>query len=314
MITGKPGIGKSDLTDASRIEAGADMHIFHPVVSDPTDFKGLPYAGNGGEACFLPFSDLNRLINATSPLVAFFDDLGQAPASVQAACMQLFLSRKLNGFQISDHVTFLAATNRKQDKAGVTGILEPVKSRFVSIVELEVSTDDWVRWAITKGNMPVELISFIRFRPELLDNFQPTRDITNSPSPRTVANVGKMERANLPAELRREAVKGAAGEAFATEYLAFLDIFKELPNIDRILLNPDKEKVPSEPAALFAVSGALAGKVNEVNADNAFRYINRMPVENATACVKDMTIRKPEIANTKPFALWAADNGNEIFN
>ena len=36
----------------------------------------------------------------------------------------------------SDQVTFIACTNRKTDMAGVTGILEPVKSRFISISEL----------------------------------------------------------------------------------------------------------------------------------------------------------------------------------
>ena len=67
---------------------------------------------------------------------SFLDDLGQAPMSVQAAAMQLILARRINGFKISDKVIFMAATNRREDKAGVTGILEPVKSRFAWIVEL----------------------------------------------------------------------------------------------------------------------------------------------------------------------------------
>lgn len=311
LIKGKPGIGKSDIIEEACLEAKAELIISHPVVSDPTDFKGLPFASNG-EAHFLPFNDLKKLIDAKTPTVFFLDDLGQAPAAVQAACMQLILARKINGFKVSDQVTFLAATNRREDKAAVSGLLEPVKSRFASIIELEVNTEDWVRWALGKGNMPTELIAFIRFRPELLDKFEPTKDIINSPSPRTVAHVGKMQNAGIPKGLEFELFKGAAGEGFAAQYKAFLDIYANLPNIDQICLNPDSVEVPTEPSVLYAVSGALAAKMNDVNAKNVFSYINRLPAEIGVACVKDTVTRNSKIVNTRPYIQWASDKGNLI--
>lgn len=192
LIKGKPGIGKSDIVAQACNKLDVDLIISHPVVSDPTDFKGLPFPGEDGIAHFLPFGDLHSLVTATKETVFFLDDLGQAPASVQAACMQLLLARRINGHKVSDNVTFIAATNRREDRAAVNGLLEPVKSRFASIVELEVNTDDWIQWALN-NNMPTELISFIQFRPELLDNFEPSKDIINSPMPRTVAYVGKMQ-------------------------------------------------------------------------------------------------------------------------
>ncbi len=124
----------------------------HPVVSDPTDFKGLPGI-IGDKAEFLPFGDLRQMIEADKPTIVFLDDLGQAPAVVQAACMQLLLARQINGKKISGHIVFIAATNRREDRAGVTGILEPVKSRFKTILDLEVSADEWTEWAF-KNNMP----------------------------------------------------------------------------------------------------------------------------------------------------------------
>lgn len=314
LIKGKPGIGKSDIIEQACNDAGAELIISHPVVSDPTDFKGLPFADKNGEAHFLPFGDLNKLIHAKKPTVFFLDDLGQAPAAVQAACMQLILARRINGHHVSKEVTFIAATNRKEDKAAVSGLLEPVKSRFASIVELEVDTNDWVKWALTKGNMPTELIAFVRFRPELLSDFKPTKDIVNSPSPRTIHYIGKMQNAGLPADLQFEAFKGAAGEAFAAEYKAFLDIFKNLPNIDQIFLNPDSVPVPTEPAVQYAVSGALASRINDVNATNAFSYINRLPVEIGVACVKDTALRNESITSTRAFIEYAADKGNIILS
>ena len=317
LIKGSPGSGKSDIVDQSTQAAGAHMILSHPVVSDPTDYKGLPFA-SGGEAHFLPFNDLKKLIDAKEPTVFFLDDLGQAPPAVQAACMQLLLARQINGFKISDYVTFVAATNRKEDKAAVSGLLEPVKSRFATIVELEVNTDDWVRWALNKGNMPTELIAFVRFKPELLNDFKATKDIVNSPSPRTVANVGKMQNAGIAnvnksdPEFMYNVFAGAAGEAFAAEYCAFLRIFNDLPNVDQILLNPDKAEVPTEPGVLYAISGAIAGRVNDVNVGNAFRYLKRLPPEITVATVKDTITRKPDITNTRAFITWASDNGNFV--
>lgn len=313
LVTGKPGIGKSDIISKAARLANARLLISHPVVSDPTDYKGLPFASNG-EAMFLPFNDLKKLMNATELTVFFLDDLGQAPAAVQAACMQLILAREINGHKISDKVVFLAATNRKQDKAAVSGILEPVKSRFASIVELEVNTDDWVRWALSDGNMPTELVAFIRYRPELLDTFEPTKEIINGPSPRTISHVGKLQNAGVPTALMYEAFKGAAGEAFATEYKSFLDIYKDLPNIDQIMLAPDKVPVPTEPAVLYAVSGAIAARINDMNASNAFSYIKRLPAEISVACVKDTVTKKPAITSTRGYIEWATANGNFVMN
>lgn len=309
LVKGKPGIGKTDIIKEVARQMGIKCIISHPVVSDPTDYKGLPFANNG-KADFLPFGDLYELIHTTERLIFFIDDIGQAPAAVQAAIMQLLLAREINGHKISDLVVFVAATNRKEDKAGVTGVLEPVKSRFISIVELEVSSDDWVIWALN-NNMPVELIAFIRFRPELLDKFEPSKDIVNSPSPRTVASIGKQTIAgllkipNITKQFEHEVYKGAAGEAFATEYMGFLELFRNMPSVDTIILNPGSAPVPTEPGILYGLSGALAHKMNDNNIDAITQYLERIPGEFAVCTMQDAARRKPALKDTRAFIKWA---------
>lgn len=323
LITGRPGIGKSDIVSSACSLAEADLIISHPVVSDPTDYKGLPFMDaptvtpdplNPGfdkiehTAHFAPFGELKRLINAKKPTVFFLDDLGQAPASVQAAAMQLILARQINGHKVSPFITFIAATNRREDKAGVTGILEPVKSRFCSIVPLDVNTDDWVKWAID-NNMPTELIAFIRFRPAILEEFKPTKDMTNSVSPRTVAQAGKQQAAGLPHDLEFEVFSGAAGEGFASEYMAFLKIFRNLPDVNGIILNPTHAQVPTQADILYALSGALAHRANSQNIGAIIKFLNRTPGEIQVATMKDaITRHNTEITSTKAFIEWAAKN------
>jgi hypothetical protein len=274
LIKGQPGVGKSDIVEQACAAIGADLIFSHPAVSDPTDYKGMPCVTKGGtEAHFLPFGDLNDLIKAAKPTVCFLDDIGQAPHGVQAPLMQLILARRVNGHRISDHVVFCGATNDTSHRAGVNSILEPVKSRWATIVELQPSLDDWCAWALGPGNMPAEIVGFIRFRPELLNKFEPTRELTNSPSPRTVAAVGRWVADGIT---DMEVLAGAAGAGFAAEFLGFLKIYRSLPSIDQILLDPSGAPVPKEPAACYAVAAALTRRFTRKSARAVFTYAARI--------------------------------------
>lgn len=277
LITGAPGIGKSDIVAQAALEAQADLIISHPVVADPTDAKGLPFPSKDGKsATFLPFGELKQALEATKPTCFFLDDLGQASPAVQASYMQLILARRINGHVLSDQVVFVAATNRRTDRAGVQGILEPVKSRFASIVELEPNLDDWVDWAL-ENDQPMELISFLRFRSNLLHAFNPTQDLKNSPCPRTWANAGKLSRLGLDRDVELAAIQGAVGEGAAAEFIGFLQICRDLPPIDGILIDPEGAKIPADkPAAMFAVCTALAERATVANFPRVLRYAERL--------------------------------------
>ncbi|HET6495094.1 MAG TPA: ATP-binding protein [Thermoleophilia bacterium] len=310
LVTGAPGIGKSNIVEQAAAAAGADVILSHPVVSDPTDAKGLPWAEKGAkEATFLPFGEMAQALKATKPTVWFLDDLGQASPAVQASFMQLLLARRVNGHKLPDCVTFVAATNRRADRAGVSGILEPVKSRFTCIVELTPSLDDWCQWAL-RNDIPVELIAFLRFRPDLLNAFKPSADIENSPSPRTWANAAKILGLELSPDLEYAALAGAVGDGAAAELMGFLRMYRELPNIDAILIDPDSEPIPSQPNALYAVVTGLGARVSEENGARVLRYAERLMEagngEFAAVLVRD-TIRKvPAIKETREFVLFAS--------
>jgi hypothetical protein len=306
LSTGSPGIGKSDIIAMAAQQAGANLIISHPAVSDPTDFKGLPWPNADGlSANFIPFGEFNTALKADKLTVWFFDDLGQASPSVQAACMQLFLARRVNGHILPDCITFLAATNRRIDRAGVSGILEPVKSRFVSIVELEPDIDSWCQWAFSHG-IPATLVAFLRYRPELLCKFEATADLTNSPVPRTWANLAKLEALNLPSAIESAAMAGSVGEGASLEYLAFRSMVKSLVNLDAILLNPNKVTIPSKPSELYATVIGLASRANETNFARIATYANRLYTEAdhgefAVLLVRDSIRRDEKIQYTDSF-------------
>ncbi|TCK32540.1 dynein-related subfamily AAA family protein [Paraburkholderia sp. BL8N3] len=310
LITGRPGIGKSDIVEQTAQATDHELLISHPVVEDPTDSKGLPFpSADGTTAKFLPFGDLERAMTARRPLIWFLDDLGQASPAVQAAKMQLLLARRVGEHVLPPQVTFLAATNRRTDNAGVSGILDPVISRFATVVELEPTIDDWTQWAV-RESIPPALIAFLRFRPDLLSVQKTSRDIENAPSPRSWGFVAKTMDV-VPKHLEHISYAGSVGEGAATELVAFLQIFRELPQPDAILLAPDTAMIPTTPSALYAIAAALAARATEANFDRVARYTERLIDEGhrefAALLVRDAVQRTPQIQNS--YAFIAAQGG-----
>lgn len=306
LLTGPPGCGKTSLVEQAAAKIGCDMIVSHPVVSDPTDAKGLPWPDpTKDRATFLPFGELAQAIECEKPTVWMLDDLGQAPAAVQASFMQLLLARRINGHALPDHVTFVAATNRRQDRAGVQGILEPVKSRFAAIVEVEPTVDDWSQWAFDAGHIPPEMVAFLRHRPDILSKFEATADISNTPSPRTWSNCAKMQALGMPSHLRFEAFAGAIGQGAATEYLAYLEMYKSLVSVDQILIDPHTAPIPKKPGELYAIATGLGYRANTTVFPRIAEYADRLNQaghgEFATLTVRDCIRREMAIKTTPAF-------------
>ena len=306
LVVGSPGVGKSQIVEQAAHKAGADLLVSHPAVSDPTDAKGLPWVSpDQVSARFLPFGDLAQAVKATKRTVWFLDDLGQAPASVQASFMQLLLARRVNEHVLPDCVTFVAATNRRTDRANVSGILEPVKSRFGAIVDLESDLDEWCGWAVTHS-ISAQIIAFLRFRPELLNKFSPTADLTNSPIPRTWAHASRLMGLNLAASVLRHAIRGAVGEGAAVELFAFLQVYDELPDLDEIIAKPNGWGfLPKKPATLCAVVTGLAMKATQATLAPIVTYAERMADkghgEFAALLLRDIIRRDQSLMSTPAF-------------
>jgi len=313
LLVGQPGVGKTSIIKQLAEELKYELIIMHPAVSDPTDYKGLPFATPDGKAKFLPFDDLNRLIETDKPTIAFLDDLGQAPASVQAACMQLILERRINGHMISDKVMFTAATNRASDRAGVTPILEPVKSRFVNIIDVDIHVDDWIKWAL-KEDLPIEVIAFVKYCPSALTDWKPEREIKQQPSPRTIEFMARMfATGQVPPAIEFDTYKSIVGEGIAGQFVGFIKVMRELPDPDQCIMSPDTAPVPKSPDAAYALAVTLTRKANANNLGNILKYTSRLQKEYDVLFIKFAIEQNKALANTKAYIKWASENHEEVF-
>jgi DNA polymerase III delta prime subunit len=309
LISGKPGVGKTAIAQAVAEELGYRLIVSHPVIADPTDFKGLPWVCDGN-ADFLPIGEVRQLLEVTDPTIWLIDDLGQAPLAVQAALMQLIHkgSRQLGGKRLADCVAIVACTNRRQDKAGVHGFLEPVKSRFLTLVELEPDVQQWSTWAFENDLHPM-VPAFLRWRPDLLSKFDPNLGLEQSPSPRGWEHVSRILGLGLDDDLLLlETITGAVGEGAATEPMAFLKTWRALPDLERVLADHGGASVPEEPSARYAVCAALAHRADEDTIEPILEYGSRLPEEFQVVLVHFAKVRNPVITNTAAYVKWAVDH------
>ena len=303
LMTGAPGIGKSDIVQLVRAELNMNLILSQPVVGDPMDAKGLPYSWTEKDgtirADFIPYGDLHYAMIASKPTIWFIDDLGQAPPAVQAAYMQLLLAREINGKKISDNICFIAATNRRQDKAGVTGILEPVKSRFAMIFELEPNIEDFCVWAYSNKILP-SIPAYLRFNNKHLLDFKPNNDMEPSPSPRTWAKLSKLlSNFQGDAKLRDKIIYGSIGEGAGRDFSSFEKL--DLPDIDMLIRYPDQFMAPDAPDRLYAICAAIATRTTVDNIDNIVRLSERMKPQFAKMMMTDARMVCPNIDLTEAY-------------
>ena len=312
VLSASPGVGKTQVVQQAHRAMGRELLISHPVTKNPVDYGGFPFPDfEKGVADFLPYGDLRAMLEATVPLTVFFDDLGQSPAMVQAAIMQLWEAREINGQRISDHVSFVGATNRRGDKAGVSSILEPLKGRAV-LLDFDVNLGDWSQWYVTQpvATHPREILAYCRWRGEsrgqsVISDFQPTQDMTNSVTPRNVERAARVwaqsKRHGTPFSYTAtfELLRGCCGEAWARDCLAFVELISQLATIDQIVIDPHGAPIPSDAAAKFAQAANCGGFLNHQNAGALLTYLDRFEErEFQVVAVKDAQRRDGTLATT----------------
>ncbi|MBE3087108.1 MAG: AAA family ATPase [Bacteroidetes bacterium] len=301
FIWGPPGGGKSAIMAQAAREIDYQLIDLRAVLMDPVDFLGIPTIKDGRTHWNPP--DIFPT-DPESKGILFLDEFNAAPPQTQAVGYQLIFDNKIGTLELPPGWVCMAAGNRDTDRAITHRMSSALSSRFVHI-ELESNLDDWVLWSLQAG-IQTEIISFLRFRPDLLHNFDPA--FKSFPCPRTWEFMSRMLGAGISPGVEYELFKGTIGEAAAAEFLGYLKIFRSLPSMDQILLNPAAAPVPKDPAALYAVSTALATKASAANIERITAYSYRLPPEFSVLLIRDSAKRAPDVMQTRAFIEWATKN------
>ena len=140
-----------------------------------------------------------------------------------------------------------------------------------------------------------------------LEPFEPAANPRAFPTPRSWSFVSDVL-AQTPAELLHRVVAGCVGDGPAAEFVGFLQLYRELPDLDAVLTQPETAPVPREPAVLYALVGALVEKCkgDRTPVNSVIRYVLRFPDEFTLLALRDILAVKPKLVSLSVVQQWIA--------
>ena len=317
MLVGSPGIGKSDI-----VKSVAKMHNLKLIdvrlaQSDPTDLNGFPTLQKDGTrmdyAPPMTFPlETDAIPQGYDGWLLFLDEINAAPPTIQAAAYKLVLDRQIGAHNLHKRVAIVCAGNKATDKAIVNRLSTAMQSRMVHL-NLMVDVPTWLEWANSNG-IDHRVISFVKFRPELLHNFKPNHADDTFASPRTwefaskiIINKDELTRVD------HAVLVGTVGEGPALEFRAFLEVYKDLPDIDTMINEPTTVKIPNEPGHQYAMTTLISHNAKEDTIAPLMIIIKKLPVEFQVVVLKDIYASNPELKGHAIIKSWIALNADALF-
>lgn len=321
LFVGPPGIGKTARVHAVAAECGYSVVTMRASLAERIDFGGALVPDiKAGVTREIPLETIANLKKSSDPIVLFLDDLGQAPIDVQAATMRLFDPEAL-----PTNVTIWGATNRPHDKAGVTSLCEPLRSRFDLAFELAtpgssetadggVLLSDWATevlgwcdWAVANGAPPESIAWHRSTNGRTLYTWKPhanpairMADYRAWESVIKAWNVGIRDANSLSAMV---------GKPVATEFLAFARLADQLPTPDQVRIDPKGAPVPKDPSANFLITSMLAQSSTKKDINSFTTYASRLERVYAALLFRDL-FRKHNaaLAGHPQWVAWLLEN------
>ena len=305
IVLSSPGIGKSSLAKQYADSIGYNFIDTRLAYSAPTDIKGFPMINR--ETNKMEFA-IPAEYPTTPRNVWCLDEFPCAGKQVQNGSLQLTLDKRVGDYVVPDDTLIMLAGNSQADRVHVEKLSSAVCNRLM-FVYLAPDLDDWSNWALENG-IDVRMVAFLRFRPDLLHNFDAKKWDGESgfASPRSWASAARLIEQEPPASLRLAMLEGLLGAGAAAELNGFLSIYEALPSIDGVLLDPKGSPVPKDPSARYAVCAALANRATKGNFGRIAQYVSRLPKEFEVFGVRLVYKMKKEVASTTEFISWATDN------
>lgn len=265
MLWGAPGIGKSQII--AQVAKKYDVNIIDIRLSqmEPSDLRGIPFKNGDLVDWSIPaiLPDENRHGKRG---ILFLDEITSVPPTVSAAAYQLILDRKLGEYTLPEGWVVFAAGNRQGDRGVTYSMPAPLANRF-SHYELSIHLDDWVTWAYDFG-IDEKIIGFLRYRPELLFEFNAEHNPIAFPSPRSWEFVNRaLNKFGDDLKVFRSAASSCVGEVAGVEITSFIEHLTDLPDLDAIIRG-EVVTVPKEIDLQYAICAALVGRAISVKNDN----------------------------------------------
>jgi len=190
------------------------------------------------------------------------------------------LDRKLGEYVLPDGWVYLQQAIRPPSGACISRCRGRCATGLFISTSKPISTT--VQWAVSAGVRP-EIIAFLRFKPDLLHTADATSDANAWPTPRSwkwppmfcaALQTGKRPPSfQVASEFEAQLLDGTVGPAAAAGADRIPSLFRQLPSIDEILLNPETAPLPAETSAQIAIATALGRAMTDNSVARGLKYL-----------------------------------------
>lgn len=306
FLWGPPGSGKSSVVRQVGQDTGLAIIDVRASMLDPTDIRGIPTLVDGRTVWwppgFLP-------TEATDGGILFLDELNSAPPLVQASLYQLVLDGRVGEYVLPTGWHVVAAGNRAQDRSVVFRMPAALANRFVHL-DFEVDYEDWRAWAVGHDIHPL-VIGFLGLRRELLS--QPPANDHAFATPRSWEMASDVVKGLGSGDDAGDVLVGVVGEGAAIEFLAYAESAMREADVERIIGNPARARLPEDLAGLYALVSYVASRGDETSVRSAAGVLlSRLTPELAVLLCRDLIGRHPGFL-TDPGYLAFIERHRELF-
>lgn len=320
MVTSSPGMGKSDIIRGIAQKYKLKLLDIRVSQCEPVDMQGFPAINEKGRMTFhipeyFPIED-DVIPEGYEGWLIFLDEFNAGNKQTEAAAYKIILDREVYKKKLHKKCAIIAAGNLTTDRAIVNNLSTATMSRLIHY-KLIVDHNTWLEWALL-NNIDERIVSFIKFKPDLLHKFHPTTSEMTFPCPRTWAFASRIITGqDIISQSKKNhftvRLAGAIGEGAAVEFMAYSEIYKTLPSINQILADPiNGWQVPEEPSERYAITTMLAYNANSNNITTIVAAIERLPLEFQIITLQDIYKKHPELKTAPAIKVWIANNASEV--
>ena len=310
-LIGGAGLGKTSNVQQIVEENEWMLYILSLSQFDAAELGGVICLVDGKAERVMPhwLRKLWEMSEKCEVVVLFLDELPQAPVSNQNVAAQIVNERRIGEFKLPDNCAIVAAGNRTSDRAGTNTMPSHLKDRLM-FLEIEADLEDTIAYFMAH-KVHEDVTGFLRARPEFLHKFD--RDANASPSPRSWDRVATILGWGLDAVCEAEAISGQVGRAACADFMGYRKLKATMPDLDKIISNPDSAEIPSDAMVLYALAAGLSHKMNKANAGNIIKYLKRLDAQEFAAfTVKDAVNRDQTLKQSEAVRQWILSDGKQL--
>ena len=190
-------------------------------------------------------------------------------------------------------------------------VLGPPALAVRHLPELTPDVTVWIRWALAAGLDPL-VAAYLRWQPHYLLDETPASSLEARCSPRTWESVSNILGLDLPEAIKQKMLNNAITPGVAVAFRAFLRVYRELPSIDVIRMDPTGAALPERLDIGYATIVHLAAATTEGDFPVVSRYVDRLPPELQWLYMVTLTKRLPAVTTTPTYIRWATSDAAQI--